>query len=213
MRDRVERAGDRHAERQRQCQLGVVDDGARQHARIAAGLLDLGFGEAVDRRHLAPGVGGRDREDRQPGVERDRLAQARRRTAADRHSAVGADAARLVTRLARRLDRHMHHGLREDARGTRAQHRCDTLGRIDLFRRRQDQCALRAEAVDLAFEILQAAGAEDDTRNAQLQVEWVHRHHSIDSSALASKARRQRFGFGRIGFSSARTTVESGRRC
>ena len=48
-------------DRQRQRQLGVVDHRLRQHARVASGLLHAAFGDAVDRRHLAAGVGGRNR--------------------------------------------------------------------------------------------------------------------------------------------------------
>ena len=62
---------------QREGQLGVVDDGPRQHPRVAAGRFAAVRGDPPDRRHLRARVGGRDGEDRQPGLQRDRLRQRR----------------------------------------------------------------------------------------------------------------------------------------
>ena len=93
MGDGVDRADDADGERQAERQLGVVDHGARQHRRIAAGALGAALGEAVHRRHLAAGVGGRDRDHRHARVERERLGEAGGRAAADGDEAVGVDAA------------------------------------------------------------------------------------------------------------------------
>ena len=128
MRDRVQHADDGDRERQPERELGVVDDRARQHARVARGLLQSRLGQAIARSHLAAGVGRRHGDDRQARVERERLAEAGRRAAADRDGTVGAEPARFVGRRARGLDRHVHRRLREHAGALRAEQGRDALG-------------------------------------------------------------------------------------
>jgi hypothetical protein len=137
MRDGIDAAGHAQGHRQRHGQLRVVDDHARQHAQVAAGLLQATLGDAVDRRHLAAGIGGRDGQDRQAGIERDGLAQARGGSAANGYRAIGAQPARQFPGLAGGLDRHMHHRAIEHAGGSRTEQAGDSLSAGALFGRRQ----------------------------------------------------------------------------
>jgi hypothetical protein len=98
------------------------------------------------------------------GLERDRLAETDRRAAADRDRAVGAEPLRLGARRARGVDRHVHARFGEDADRAIAEQRGDAARRLDLLGRRQHQRARRADRLDLARELLQRAGAEDDAR-------------------------------------------------
>ena len=55
---------------------------------VLAGPLVVAVGEPVDGRHLGAGVGGRQRDLSDVDLERDRLAEAGRRSAADGHDGV-----------------------------------------------------------------------------------------------------------------------------
>ncbi|MNL08869.1 hypothetical protein D3C87_1296060 [compost metagenome] len=71
----VHTAGDGHVDGQADGKLRVVDHRFGQYARIFAGALEAVFGQAEYRRHLRSGISGRDRQDRQPGIHRDCLAE------------------------------------------------------------------------------------------------------------------------------------------
>ena len=189
MGDGVDRADDADGERQAERQLGVVDDGARQHRRIAAGALGAALGEAVHRRHLAAGVGGRDRDHRHARVERQGLGEAGGRTAADGDQAIGVDALHHVLGRAHRLDRHMHRRFGEHAGGMRSEQADDALGERLLARGREHQRALGADQLDLVPHLLQRAGAEDDARHPHLQHEVVHRRRLRFRRSRPSAAR------------------------
>ena len=70
---------------------------------------------------------------------------------------------RFLAHRARGLDRHVHLRLRKDAGGALADERSDPSCRIGLSRRREDERAVPPEQLDLAHEVLQSPGAEDDT--------------------------------------------------
>ena len=80
--------------RQRHRQVDVVDHGFRQHLHRFLRGLPAVLRLAEDRRHLRAGIGGRDRDLRQVGPERDRLGETDGRAAAERHQAIGAGALR-----------------------------------------------------------------------------------------------------------------------
>jgi hypothetical protein len=174
MRDGVDAAGDAQADRQRERELGVVDDGARQHLGVLAGLLQAGLGDAVDRRHLAAGVGGRDRQDGQARFQRDGLAQAGGGAAAHGHGAIGIELARHLARLARGLDGHVHDGAVEHAGRARAEHVGDALGRGALLGRGQHQRATRTQRLDLLAQLRQRAGPEHHAAGLAVVDEGLH---------------------------------------
>ncbi len=121
MRHRVHGARRAHGRRQRQCQVGIVDDRARQHFRIATGELELAVAHAPDGGGLRARIGGRDRDDREREIARDDLGEADGGAPAGGHEPVGVGRARGgEPRLRHRLG-HMHHRLRMQARRPRAQ--------------------------------------------------------------------------------------------
>ena len=192
--DGIERARHGHGIGQRERELGVVDHRARHHTQVAPCPLDAAFGDAVDRRHLAAGVGGGDGDDGQPAVQRDGLAQPRGAAAADRHGAVGAQPLRLGARLAGGFQRHVHGGPGKQAGAAVAQQRQHLLGRRGLFGRAQHQRAARAQAFDLGAHLLQAAGAEDHACRIGLEGEGVH-EPVCSNAAVCREALRRRTVF------------------
>jgi hypothetical protein len=114
MGDAVHAARGAHRRRQRERELGVVDDGARQHAGILAGEFALALAHAPDRGRFRSGIGGRHREDRQAEVARDDLGKPDGGAAAGGDEAIGA---------ARRRDSLLRHRLGDVERGLRMQPR------------------------------------------------------------------------------------------
>ncbi|MEY2659219.1 MAG: 2-Chloromaleylacetate/maleylacetate reductase PcpE [Pseudomonadota bacterium] len=153
----VDAAGDAEGHGQAEGELGVVDDGAWQHAGVAAGFFQAGLGDAVDGGHLAAGVGGGYGHDGQARIERDRLAQAGGGPTADGHGAVGAQFVGDAAGFAGGLDGHVHDGAVKNASGARPQHVGHALGAGALFGRGQDQGAFCAQGDDFTFQVLQAA--------------------------------------------------------
>jgi hypothetical protein len=72
----------------------------------------------------------------------------------------------------------VHRGLGEEPGGTRPEALRDILGHGDLSRRAEHQRATRAQQLDFALQVAQAAGAEDHTRRRACVRELVHRHAS-----------------------------------
>ena len=171
MRDGIEAAGDRHRDRQINRQERIVDHDLRQDALVASRLFHSRFGQSIDRRHLGAGIGRRDRQDRQAGLQRDGLAQTDGRSATHGYRAVGTKTHRLVTRLARDLDRHMHYGMRvnPDAELTEAS-RNIRRQRL-LLRRRQYQRAPRAKLFDLARQMFDGVLCEQHARGHRFEDE------------------------------------------
>ena len=91
--------------------------------------------------------------------------------AADGDGAVGAEPARLLARLARRLDRHVHRRAREDAGAALAEQLGHALGGGCLLRRGQHERAPRAEPLDLGRQAAQRAGPKTTRGNVRLEVE------------------------------------------
>ena len=161
-------------------QLRVVDDGARQDAYVDAGRLAPVVGQAPDRGRLAPGVGGRHREDGHAGRERDRLRGAGGRTAADAQQQVRAG---LGGPPAGRLgdpQRHVHPHVVDDAGGRQP------LG--EPVRQRaggaggHQQHPLGAEELHLGDEAFpRGAGAENHPLAVTLVVERQGRAHGLSS--------------------------------
>ena len=183
--DGVEQAHDRDREGQRRRQLGVVDDRSRQHARVAAGRLHAGVGEAVDRRHLAAGVGRRHRDH---GQRRSRgRSPCRARSSSRRRSR---------PRCRRRARRASSHAARAVATGTciaapaktptaRSPSRAATRSAsarwpgVERTRARP-----RPSAASSSRQPAQRAGAEDDARQVRREDEVVHaasaRHEEME---------------------------------
>ena len=123
MRDGIDARRAGQARRQRHGQVDVVDHHFGQHLQRPLRGLPAVPRLAEDRRHLGAGIGGRDGDLRQVGAQRDRLGQADRRAAAERHQAVGAGRAATGQRVLGDLDRRVHGGVRvergEACRATR----------------------------------------------------------------------------------------------
>ena len=117
--DGVHGAGGAHRGGQTESQVRIVDDGARQDARILAGELALALAHSPDRGRFGSGIGGRHGEDGQCAIARDDLGQPDRRAAAGRHQTVGIGR-RCEARFRHRLG-HVHHRLRMQPGRTRAQ--------------------------------------------------------------------------------------------
>ena len=112
--ERVQRRAAALGGRQLERQLRLVDDPRRTGAGAASAHPPVEVADAVERRPLGAGVRGRDRDERQPRLRRDRLAEVDRAPAAEREHHVCAarepgDALDLVRRGAGpgvdRLDR------------------------------------------------------------------------------------------------------------
>ncbi len=125
-------------------------------------FLQPAFGDAVDRRHLRAGVGGRNSKDGQRRFQGDRLAETRRRAAADRHRAIRAQALCFGARRTRGFNRHMHGGARKNTGAALAQPRGDLLRLCLLLRGREHERALRAKEVYLARQLINRARPEHD---------------------------------------------------
>jgi len=89
--ERVHQAGHRQRLRHAQRQLDVVDDRVGAHFGVATGGLGAAGGGAVHVGHLGARVGGRDGDEANVPHEAQRLAEADRRSAAERHDGVGAE--------------------------------------------------------------------------------------------------------------------------
>ena len=104
MRDGVHSARGAHRCRQCQCELGVIDDRAWQHAGVLTGKFLLAVAEPPNRGRFRPGIGGRHRDDRQAEIPRDYFREPDRGAAAGGDEAVG---------TARGRDAHLSHWLRD----------------------------------------------------------------------------------------------------
>ncbi len=176
MRDGIDTA--RHAQRggQRHAQRWIVDDGARQHARIVAGFLEAGFGNAVDRCHFRARVGGGHGDHRKSGVEGDGLAQPYGRATADRDGAVGAKFACHLPGMARGFYRYVHDGLVEHARHAwRAQQCCDLFGLRALRWCAEYERTVQAQRIEFGAQLDEAARAEDHALRAAVVDERGHK--------------------------------------
>jgi hypothetical protein len=136
--DRVHGARRAHRRRQRQRQLGVVHDGARQHARILARELALAVAHSPDRGRLGAGIGGGQRDDRQRQIARDDLGKPDRRTAAGCDKAFGAGGTRRRESCFRDRLWHMNHRLCVQTGRARAKDVNDLLAQSRAAPRRRD---------------------------------------------------------------------------
>lgn len=182
--DRVHAAGGREVRRQAQRQLRVVDDAARQHPRVASGALLAALGQPPHRCHLRARVGRGDGENRQPVLECDRLAQAHGRAAADGDATVGAQFEREVPGAGGHLDRHVHPRLREHPDRPLPQRRGDEFAGIPLLRGAEHQDARQPQRGDLAGELRDRAGADDDAHRQRLVGEAVGHGGRASPSSL-----------------------------
>jgi hypothetical protein len=181
----VQPAGGRKHRRQGQGEQRVVDDRLGAHAGVAAGGLAPGGGDAPDRRHLAAGVGGRDGEDRHPGLQGDRLGEPGRRPAADAHERVGGNRPGQPQRLLGHLLGDVLHHL-ADARADPLSQAGRHLVGGGLLRGTGDQQHRpAAEPADLVGHLRDRAGAEHDSAGGQL---LDHRVHGVAGVAAASVA-------------------------
>ena len=89
VRERVDAAGPGDVARQRGGEGGVVEHRAGQHPRVPASGLTPLVAQPPDRGHLAAGVGGGHRQDRQPGFAGDRLGHPGRGAAAEGEQNIG----------------------------------------------------------------------------------------------------------------------------
>ena len=86
----IEAAGDRHGKRQPGGQVRVIDHDLGQDAVAAHRCLAASFRLAKDRRHLGPGIGGRNDDLRQVCTVGNCLAKPGRGAAAERDDAIRA---------------------------------------------------------------------------------------------------------------------------
>jgi hypothetical protein len=147
---------------QRQGEVDIVDHGLRQHRRIAHRGLQAVLGLAEDRRHLRAGIGGGDAELVDAGAKRQRLAEARRGSAAERNDAVGVARLHRRERALRDLDRGVHGRAGKDAGIERAERGSQALALRLLLRRRQHQGTLAGETLNLGLGRGQRSAAEHD---------------------------------------------------
>ena len=119
MGDGVDPRGDGDPDRQAERQIDVIDHRLRQDARAALRGLPAFGGLAENGRHLRAGVGGRDDDLRQIGSERQRLAEAGRRAAADRDRAIRPGGLEGRQRTLGHGDRRMHRRFGKQAGGER----------------------------------------------------------------------------------------------
>jgi hypothetical protein len=110
MGDAVHAARGAHRHRQRQRELRVIDDRARQHAGVLTRKLLLAVAEPPNRSRFRSGIGGRHRDDRQIEIPGDYFRKADRGAAAGRDEAIGA--ARSRNALLRHLLRDVQSRLR-----------------------------------------------------------------------------------------------------
>ena len=158
--------------------------------------LTTAFGQTVDRRHLRAGVGRGHGDDRHRALEGDGFAEADRGAAANRHTAIGLEAPRHVARGARRLDRHVHHGLGINADRHAAQTPGGFVGVPPLSRRREDEGAAGTETADFLGETIEGAGAEDHAGGGLVVEKRAHAAaHNIRSTSR-NRSRTIRFFLG-----------------
>jgi hypothetical protein len=168
MGDGVEPRGRRHARRQPQRQVNVVNDGlGLDRGRAARGLHAI-LRLAEDVGHLGAGIGGRHDDLRQVGIHGDGLAETSGRTTADGDDTVGALLADNGHRRLRDAYRRMHGRAGEISGQGGAEQGTETFTRIRLLRRRQHQRPLGAEPLDLRSNLLDRAATEADPRRQGL---------------------------------------------
>ncbi|XAN09194.1 hypothetical protein AADG42_18345 [Ammonicoccus fulvus] len=174
MRQRVHARVGAQAGRESERELGVIDDGFREYARIAPGDLAPMLGEPPDRRHLGPRVGGRHRKNRRSQLLGDRLRHPHRRASADRDQEIGVRVPRRRDTTLRGLDRDMHDDLVERADQARTQGLSDLRDHAGLVTTTDEHNAIGAEQLDLGHGVTAGTRAEDNAGGGRGMDEAVH---------------------------------------
>ena len=163
--------------RQAEREIGIVDDGARHDLDVAAGDFALAVGHAENRRSFRAGIGRRQGEDRQAGLERDRFGKTDGGAAAHRDQTVGLFlACRREPCFGDRL-RHMHHRLRMQDRRARTEKLADFLAEPRAAARRcDDQRAVDFQPRRLIGNARQRTGSKDNAlrRNVVSEGDRLH---------------------------------------
>ncbi len=187
MGDGVDPARARERRRQGERQIDVVDHHLGHHPRTRLRALRTAFRFPQDRRHLGPGISGRDDDLRQIRAQRDRLAEADGRSAADRDDPVGGQGLDDRHRLGGHLDRGVHDGAGEHSGAAIAQLRGDGVGVLLLRRGCQYDYARQTEATDLVRQRRQRARSEDHSGRIGL-IDEFDRHQACPTAGLAREA-------------------------
>src|SRR6185437_1958836 len=156
--------------------------------RVLTCAFHAAFRQAVDRRHFRARVRCWNRNNRKAGLERDRFAQSRGGTAADRDSTVGTEPLRLCARFPRGIYGHVHDSLREYTSNAFAEALRDALCVASLLGCGQDERPLRAEQLDLPWQILHGARSKNDPSGLRGVEKLFHRRPPVASPSADTKA-------------------------
>ena len=158
----VEAARHAHGDRQPECQRGVVNHDLRQDLCIAHRRLAAAFGLAENRRHLRSGIGRGNDDLEKIGTIGDRLAEPRRRSAAEGNDAIGLRLRHDFHRRLRHLDGRVHRCACKHAASKRSDLLHQHLGIRLLMWRRQNQSPPAASFRDPFHHLAAATRTEDN---------------------------------------------------
>ncbi|MCY1300313.1 hypothetical protein D9M68_891570 [compost metagenome] len=109
--DGIQSTGHADLRRETEGQVNVVENDFRKYLECALGGFQAVFSLTDDRRRFRSGVGCRNHDLRQVGVQRNRLAQPYGGAAAERYHAIGVALRHHVQGFARHFHRRVHGGV------------------------------------------------------------------------------------------------------
>ncbi len=180
----VHAGDDRQASRHVERQLNVVDDDARQYLGRAQSRLSPLLCLSQDGGRFRPCVGRRNGNLWQAGAQRQRLAEAGRRTAAERYQAIGRRRGQPFQDPLSHFDRRVHGRVRGKTHGAIAEQLENfSRGRLCVMRVGQDEGAAAAQPAHFICDARERALTEDHPAWQRRVVKGVHDLRSAGGSA------------------------------